>query len=88
MNLETTRNLNHQIWTRNELTMDFRSPLEKKKKKILVIPKLCPRRIIAPRRTGPAQRLGCAGRGGDVEGGFAGVRLCTGEVDPTEAVST
>ena len=37
---------------------------------------------------GPAQRLGCTGRGDDVEGGFAGVRLRAGEVDPAEAVST
>ena len=37
---------------------------------------------------GSAQRLGCAGRGGDVEGGFAGVRLRVGEADPTEPVST
>ena len=37
---------------------------------------------------GPAQRLGCTGRGGDVEGGFAGVRLHAGEADPAEAVST
>ena len=63
-------NLNHQIWTRNELTMDFRSSLEKKKKNIWAIPKLCPRRSLAPQRTGPTQQLSCAGRGGDVERGF------------------
>ena len=37
---------------------------------------------------GPAQWLGCAGRGGDVEGGFAGVRLRAGEANPAEPVST
>ena len=57
----------------------------KKKKEIRLNLILCTKRQID---CGPAQRLGCAGRGGDIEGSFAGVRLRAGEVDPAEAVST
>ena len=38
--------------------------------------------------SGPAQRLGCAGIGGDVDGGFTVVRFRAGDADLAEAVST
>ena len=65
--------------------MDFRISLEKNKKKYKALPLSC-----APARDsrGPAQLLGRVGDRGNIEGGFAGVRLRAGEADPAEAVST
>ena len=89
MNLGTTRKLNHQNWISFELFVDFTSLQKKRKEKgkgFTLI--LRTGRDLAGQRTGPGPASRAHPLGGHVEGVFVGVRLCAGEADLAEAVST
>ena len=90
MILETTRNLNHQIWSSFELFMDFTMSLEKENVKGLYLdgPKLRTERNLAGQLTGPGPTLRVHLLGVHVDGAFTGGRHPAGKADWPEAVST
>ena len=67
MNLETTRNLNHQIGVNLNYLWILETHWKRKKKSIWALPKLCTGRSLAPQRTGPAQQLGRTRAGATLE---------------------
>ena len=84
------RNLNYKIWSSLDLFVDLQILQKRKRKRF---PKWAGSRAAAVRTErgiaiGPAQRLVCAARRADVEGGFTVVHLRAGEADQAEAVST